>query len=53
MYPLKTAKDLGATDVVNTKESDASQKIMSICNEKGVDSIVDFVNAPPDRKSVV
>ncbi|MEC9063256.1 MAG: alcohol dehydrogenase [Thermoproteota archaeon] len=47
---LKTAKELGATDVVNTKESDASQKIMSICNEKGVDSIVDFVNAPPTVK---
>ena len=47
---LKTAKELGATDVVNTKESDASQKVMSICNEKGVDSIVDFVNAPPTVK---
>ena len=47
---LKTAKELGATDVINTKESDASQKIMSICNEKGVDSIVDFVNAPPTVK---
>ena len=47
---LNTAKELGATDVVNTKESDASQKIMSICNEKGVDSIVDFVNAPPTVK---
>ena len=47
---LKTAKELGATDVVNTKESDASQKMMSICNEKGVDSIVDFVNAPPTVK---
>ena len=47
---LKIAKELGATDVINTKESDASQKIMSICNEKGVDSIVDFVNAPPTVK---
>ena len=47
---LKTAKELGATDVVNTKESDASQKVMSICNETGVDSIVDFVNAPPTVK---
>ena len=47
---LKTAKELGATDVVNTKENEASQKIMSICNEKGVDSIVDFVNAPPTVK---
>ena len=47
---LNTAKELGATHVINTKESDASQKIMSICNEKGVDSIVDFVNAPPTVK---
>ena len=47
---LNTAKELGATYVVNTKESDAAQKIMSICNEKGVDSIVDFVNAPPTVK---
>ena len=49
-----TLKDLITTqlktNVVNTKESDASQKIMSICNEKGVDSIVDFVNAPPTVK---
>jgi len=47
---LNIAKELGATHVVNTKESDATQKIMSICNEKGVNSIVDFVNAPPTVK---
>ena len=47
---LNTAKDLGATHIVNTKEPDAAKKIMSICNEKGVDSIVDFVNAPPTVK---
>ena len=47
---LNIAKELGATHVVNTKESDATQKIMSICNEKGVDSVVDFVNAPPTVK---
>ena len=47
---LNTAKELGATHVVNTKENNAVQKIMSICNEKGVDSIVDFVNAPPTVK---
>ena len=47
---LNTAKELGATHTVNTKESDASEKIMSICNSKGVDSIVDFVNAPPTVK---
>jgi propanol-preferring alcohol dehydrogenase len=47
---LNIAKDLGATHIVNTKEPDAAKKIMSICNEKGVDSIVDFVNAPPTVK---
>ena len=47
---LNSAKDLGATHIVNTKEPDAAKKIMSICNEKGVDSIVDFVNAPPTVK---
>ena len=46
---LKTAKELGATDTVNTKESDASQKIMSICNEKGVDSICLLYTSPSPR----
>ena len=41
---------MGATHIINTKESDAVKKIMSICNEKGVDSIIDFVNAPPTVK---
>ena len=47
---LSTAKELGATHIVNTKENDATQKIMSISNGKGIDSIVDFVNAPPTVK---
>ena len=47
---LDSAKKLGATHIINTKESDAVKKIMSICNEKGVDSIIDFVNAPPTVK---
>ena len=47
---LESAKKLGATHIINTKESDAVKKIMSICNEKGVDSIIDFVNAPPTVK---
>jgi len=47
---LDSAKQLGATHIVNTKQQDAITKIMSICNEKGVDSIVDFVNAPPTVK---
>ena len=47
---LDSAKKLGATHIINTKEPDAVKKIMSICNEKGVDSIIDFVNAPPTVK---
>ena len=47
---LSSAKELGATHIVNTKEPDAIKKIMSICNDKGVDSIVDFVNAPTTVK---
>ena len=47
---LDSAKELGANHVINTKQPDAIKKIMSICNEKGVDSIVDFVNAPPTVK---
>ena len=41
---------MGATHIINTKQPDAVRKIMAICNEKGVDSIVDFVNAPPTVK---
>jgi propanol-preferring alcohol dehydrogenase len=47
---LNSAKELGATHIINTKEPDAIKKIMSICDEKGVDSIIDFVNAPPTVK---
>ena len=41
---------MGADHVVNTKDSGASKNIMTICNEKGADSIIDFVNAPPTVK---
>ena len=47
---LNSAKELGANHIVNTKEPDAMKEIMSICDEKGVDSIIDFVNAPPTVK---
>ena len=47
---LNSAKEFGATHIINTKQPDATKKIMSICNEKGVDSIIDFVNAPPTVK---
>jgi len=47
---LETAKEMGADYVVNSKDTETSQKIISICNEKGADSVVDFVNAPPTAK---
>ena len=47
---LQKAKELGADHIINTKDSETSKNIMSICNEKGVDSIIDFVNAPPTVK---
>ena len=47
---LQKAKEMGADHTVNTKDSESFKNIMSICNEKGVDSIIDFVNAPPTVK---
>ncbi len=47
---LETAKKMGAHYTVNSKDPDATKKIMSICNDKGADSVVDFVNAPPTVK---
>ena len=47
---LKTAKEMGADYVVNSKDPETSQKIIEICNAKGADSVVDFVNAPPTAK---
>ena len=41
---------MGAHHVINTKDPEASKNILSICNEKGADSIIDFVNAPPTVK---
>ena len=41
---------MGADFVINSKDSDTSEKIMSICNDKGADSVVDFVNNPPTAK---
>ena len=47
---LETAKQMGADFVVNSKDPQTSEKILSICNGKGPDSVVDFVNAPPTAK---
>jgi len=47
---LETAKELGADFVLNSKSPDIQQQITSICNNKGADSVIDFVNAPPTAK---
>jgi propanol-preferring alcohol dehydrogenase len=43
---LKTANELGADEIFNSKDPEVKQKILSITDNKGVDSIVDFVNNP-------
>jgi propanol-preferring alcohol dehydrogenase len=47
---LETAKEMGADFILNSKDPETSKKIISICNNKGADSVVDFVNAPPTAK---
>lgn len=47
---LQTASEMGADHTVNSKEPDADSQIMEICGQKGADSVVDFVNAPPTAK---
>jgi len=47
---LTLAKELGADSAVNSKDPDAAQKIISLCNGKGADCVIDFVNAPPTVK---
>jgi len=56
---LDTAKKMGADFVVNsniigsvtTGSGNAAQKIISICDNKGADSVIDFVNAPQTAKT--
>lgn len=56
---LETAKKMGADFVINsniigsvtTGSGNAAQKIISICNNKGADSVIDFVNAPQTAKT--
>jgi propanol-preferring alcohol dehydrogenase len=47
---LEAAKKLGADHVINSKDPEAAQKIISICNNKGAECVIDFVNAPPTVK---
>lgn len=56
---LDTAKKMGADYVVNSNvigsvtagSGNAAQKIISLCNGKGADSVIDFVNAPQTAKT--
>ncbi len=56
---LQTAKEMGADFVVNsnvigsvaTGSGNAAQKIISLSNNKGADSVIDFVNAPQTVKT--
>lgn len=47
---LEAAKKLGADHIINSKDPEAAQKIISICNNKGAECVIDFVNAPPTVK---
>ncbi len=47
---LQIAKDMGADYIFNSKNNDVNDKIIATCNNKGADSVVDFVNAPPTVK---
>ena len=47
---LAAAKKLGADHTVNSKDPEAVQKIISICNSKGAECVIDFVNAPSTVK---
>jgi propanol-preferring alcohol dehydrogenase len=47
---LEIAKKMGADFVMNSKDPETMKKILSISNNKGADSVVDFVNAPPTAK---
>lgn len=56
---FETAKKMGADFVVNTNvigslssgSGGPVEKIISICNGKGADSVIDFVNAPQTAKT--
>ncbi len=56
---LDVAKKMGADFVINTNvigsvttgSGNAVQKIISICGNKGADSVIDFVNAPQTAKT--
>jgi alcohol dehydrogenase, propanol-preferring len=42
---LKTAKDSGANDIINSKKEDPVKAVMELTNNLGADAVIDFVNA--------
>ncbi len=44
---LAIAKEMGADHTINSKDPETIQKILGLCNNKGADCVIDFVNAPP------
>jgi len=48
---LAVAKKMGADYTINSKDQDTVQKIISICNNKGAECVIDFVNTPPTVKT--
>lgn len=47
---LQTAREMGADHILNSKDPQTGQKILALCKDRGADSVVDFVNAPPTVK---
>jgi L-iditol 2-dehydrogenase len=45
-FKLKFAKDLGATEVINSKKSDPVKRIMELTGGEGVDTVIDAVGLP-------
>jgi alcohol dehydrogenase len=43
---LEVAKSFGATQVVNNKNNDAAQKILSLTNKRGVDVAIEAIGIP-------
>ena len=42
---LKTAKESGANDIINSKKEDPVKAVMELTNDLGADAVIDFVNA--------
>ncbi len=45
-FKLKFAKDMGANEVINSKESDPVSKILELTDGEGVDAVFDAVGLP-------